>query len=617
MKKYFSIDNVMKIVMVGVMILIILFSVIENNTYFEIDSYVLPIESLQHRGSIVITQEDIDYAREDMPYFYENVYTYDDLRASKLCKIDEEHWLPYYFPIYAMLCLPMKLILQLAGLDQHYAFTFTNGLMCALAFYLLYYYALKKKEKKYYYLIILMILSPIWVYLHYVGAEPVMFSALIIAMLCWREKKYRISALIISITCMMNPAIMGGGIILFLDYFTDKYFEGKKLVINKDKIIDTIKLCSCYIPSLLPFAINYYYLGVLNPTSGTGNVESILRRSLAYFFDLNFGFSSISVVLLLLFIAAFFYSILKRKKQMFMECLAVIFTVVIISFHIHINCGMINTARYVLWLYPCYAFAIFEFLSVSLEEKKKLRMSLVTLSVASVGMVFCINGKSYPYTDFNNVSKFILDRNPQFYISFCDSTFNSRTNHIDGGYDLDGYAIYCDSETNEVRKVMYCNTDENKEALDMIITPPSEETGGKRFIDLMRQESDGKIHYVNIGRNNDYQYIKGYSQLLCDWVTNFYATYGVNLTQTEAVSLTQSVIEQDETVFSEMYSLIDPNIDDSSFVHLLYAQVLGREESVGENQAWCDALLNGEDRSSVFMSFMKCSEFKSRYEIAN
>lgn len=147
MRKYFSIDNVMKIVMVGVMILIILCSVIVDSSCMEGDSYMLPIESLQHRGSIVITQEDIDYARDDMPYFYGNVYTYNDLRSAKLCQIDENHWLAWYFPLYAMLCLPMKLVLQLAGLDQHYAFTFTNGLMCALAFYLLYYYALKKKEK--------------------------------------------------------------------------------------------------------------------------------------------------------------------------------------------------------------------------------------------------------------------------------------------------------------------------------------------------------------------------------------------------------------------------------------------------------------------------------------
>ena len=115
--------NAVRVFMICIGIWALLTTAMSNPNYMEIDSYVLPIVSIQHRGSIIMQQQDIDQAKIDFPDLYFGVNNYDTLRLSRLRKIDDNHWVSFYFPVYAIVCLPVKLILTFFRLNQQQAFT--------------------------------------------------------------------------------------------------------------------------------------------------------------------------------------------------------------------------------------------------------------------------------------------------------------------------------------------------------------------------------------------------------------------------------------------------------------------------------------------------------------
>lgn len=96
--------------------------------YHEIDSYVLPTISMEYRHSLLITQEDIGHAKIDYPEYYKDVDDFESLRSSRLKKVTQDRWASFYFPSYSACCMPLKLIFQLIGADQMWAFTVTNAL---------------------------------------------------------------------------------------------------------------------------------------------------------------------------------------------------------------------------------------------------------------------------------------------------------------------------------------------------------------------------------------------------------------------------------------------------------------------------------------------------------
>lgn len=583
-------------------------------TYMEIDSYVLPIISLEYRGSIIMDQQDIDTARRDLPQLYENVYSFDDLRASKLCTIDDNHWISYYFPVYALICLPVKLLLQILGLNQCYSFTLTNGLVYILALYVLYNY-LQKKKMHHYILLPFLVICPNWIYLNYIGAEPVMFSALVMTMLFWDEKKYRISALIISIMSMMNPTIMGFGIILFLDFVLDIILKDKRLLFTRDGIKKTLHLCSCYLPSLFPFAVNWFYLGTINPTIINAKVESVWRRVLAYFFDINFGLASISVIVIILYILTIIYAIVKKDRKLFMTSFSVIFTTVLVSFQIHINCGMLNVARYVLWLYPVFIFSIYKFLQKIFTKVVIVSSVISFITLLSIILTYMYNGR-YAYTELNHVAKTILNYFPQYYVSFCDSTFNSRINHVDGGYNLNSFVIYCDSITNDVRKIMYCNIKENKEILENILES-DKDNNSEKLHRKMRSDEDNKIYYINIDRYEIIQYKISafYSREAYDWVKSMYVKRNIETPSPKRIiQIVKGIFLDQNFAYKTIYDLVvTDNMSDDEFIHCLYNEILGRDEAEEEHLNWINEIeKNRLQRFNVLETFLGSDEFHNK-----
>lgn len=588
---------------------------LKPTTWMEIDSYVLPMISIQYRGSIVCTQVDIEQAKKDFPTLYEGVNSFDDLRSSKLNIIDEDHWYTFYFPVYAVICMPAKILLQLLSLDQSKCFSITAGLLLILTVFL--YSKEGKKDKKPYneFLICLFIIvSPIWVNIQYIGIEPVAYSLIFIALFFWRKLHYRAAALLVSVVCMANPAIMGLGIAVFIDYFLN-LFDGEEniLIVFKKNICRIIKMCICYVPSLIPFATNFYFFHKFYSAIATAGVEdTILDRAMAYMFDWNLGIASFAPILIFMFWISVAWSIKNRNRHLLLQAMGYIFMLMLCSVMVHINCGMNNCARYQMWMYPVVAVTVYDFLNSIPLKRENARYGIAMGSLV-ISCLFMLYDRTYYYLDMSPISKEILNYCPNAYISFCDSTFNSRVNHVDGGYNPQGYAIYSDSATGEIRKIQYRNTDENKKELLEVIKNCDDSSNDLTWVKNQLKKTDGRIHYISIGRNNktQFQEISGY-----DFVAGFSDLLG----RTEDMELNSKLADKLENVDSEAVDTLwlwicqsnYASLSNKDYVSFLYEAILGRSESGEENNGWMTQLENGVSRKNVLRSFLSSEEFRVR-----
>lgn len=588
---------------------------LKPTTWMEVDSYVLPMISIQYRGSIVCTQADIEQAKIDFPTLYAGVNTFDDLRSAKLNIIDENHWYTFYFPIYAVICMPTKILLQFLNLDQSKCFSITAGLLLILTVFL--YLKEEKKVGKPYsrYLICLFIIaSPIWVNIQYIGIEPVAYSFIFIALLFWRKQHYRAAALVVSVVCMANPAIMGLGIAIFIDYFLS-LFDGEKNILGvfKRNISRIIKMCICYVPSLIPFATNFYFFHKFYTAIATAGVEdTVFDRAMAYMFDWNLGIASFAPVLIFVFWISVAWSIKNKNRHLLLQAMGYISMLAFCSTMILINAGMNNCARYQMWMYPVVAITVYDFLN-SLSAKREGVRYGIALGSLVITCLFMLYDWTYSYIDMSPISKKILDYCPNAYISFCNSTFNSRVNHIDGGYNPQEYAIYSDSNTGEIRKIQYRNTDENKKNLLAVIRNCDTSSNDLTWIKNELKETDGKIHYISIGRNKKTQFQK---VLGFDFVSAFSNLLGreekIELNSDIAVELEKKDSEAVDMLWSWICQSKYASLSDKDYISFLYEAILGRSESEDENAEWTTQLEKGISRKDVLSSFLSSEEFRVR-----
>lgn len=593
-----------KIAMGVLCYIILLIGCIRNCTYFEIDSYVLPLISMEYRGSLICTQEDIEKAREDFPSLYRDVYEYEDLRSSKLVKIDDEHWLPYYFPVYAVICLPMKLLLQLLNLDQTKCFSITASILLILLIYLISKLHPDKSSIENLFLDIILLACPIWVYLQLIGIESIAFSVNAIAILLWRKKHYRIAALLVSIICMANPTIMAIGIVLFMDYILEECIEDKRLILKK-KIKDIIILAACYIPSLIPFIFNYIMLGRLNLTVSaemlSNKEETMFHRTLSYLYDLNLGVASFALVMIGVFTVVGLYSVIKRQRRLFMGWLAGILTVFLYSYMIHINCSMILCARYVIWTWPIIAFCVYDFVYTAFRRMITRYIILIALIVLNCGQMI-YNG-SYGSYELSRTSRFVLNRFPKAYISFCDSTFNARVNHIDGGYYPQDYTIYSDSRNGEIRKIMYRG---NMVTVSNLMYVLSLDNDDLSLIENELISSDNKIHYITIGPREEQQYKLGELYHYYEYISSHMVEE--DMEQEEALELAEGFQQKDYDLIYQY--LNDDAMSDEQYIHECYVFILGRNEREAEMDDWIQKMdQEGMTREDLIRLFVGSQEF--------
>ena len=440
--------------------LVITFVILKYGTaqYGEWDDYSLPMASLLN-GHISIQDVDIVRYKEMFAEWSKDI---DGYSLSKLYARDGGE-LAWYFPLYAFLCFPMYFVLKFLGYNTTMTFCLTNilALYVSITYLLI---RLNSHIKNKILLILLLTINPIVFILPWCLAETVIYSIIILGLVEWYNKNYNLSAFFISLSAILNPTIIILGCPVFIEFINS--------INDKEKIKKSVLLARHlinYSPFLGVLLFNYYQTGFIvlqmAHSSFLHNNEGILSRFFAYFLDLNFGILPYYPFLLIIFCLMLICSIKIKEKRFVLISFAFIGNVILYSFMTHINCGMVGMARYNVWGTISFLFATILFKDIFFRTGilKKILPILIILNVGILAIILDTFGiysanKTW-YTSFTPIAEFILDRYPVIY-NPLHSTFNSRVNHIDGGYDYTTPIIYV-ARDGYVRKILASNKDKD------------------------------------------------------------------------------------------------------------------------------------------------------------
>lgn len=468
--------------------------------YHEIDSYVLPTVSMQYRHSIIMSSQDLEMAKIDYPDYYVGINDFDSLRSSKLAKINDDSWASFYFPIYSMLCLPLKMLMQLFGADQIRAFTLMNAVFLIISLI----YTYRKLNVSYcfkMFAVLLFILSPIYMYVQYISSEAMIFSAVMIGMVMYSNRQYKRSAFMIALASMPNPTVMGIGIVMFAEYFVKTIINIKKNRSSlKSSIIEFVKYGCCYIPALIPFAFNALVMGTSNPTASGATLDNYFSRVFTYLFDVNIGFFSFAPITLCAFFVLIVVSLVKRKYGYVIYAALLLLPVMSYSLMVYITCIPVFCARYVMWTYPVVIIGTVIIADDLINSSFVKSIFGGVLAVSSCCMLL-VNSIPMYYFGFNGVSTFLLENFPSLY-NPNRAMFYADNDKLNWPYDIDFPSYYFSQKDGSLRKLLFKSTDEYKDQVIDSLTG-SEKSLSDFSEKLKSIPSDGKFHYVNISPLSD------------------------------------------------------------------------------------------------------------------
>lgn len=452
------------IILYSVVLLYLFFLIAKCNermVWFEIDSYALPTISLQYRGSLLMDQNDLKIAQRDFPNLYDGINSYNDLRSSKLAITTDGQWKSAYFPIYSMICLPLKLLLQYLRINQEMAFGVTN-VLCMLLLFICILTSKKLLQIQKLITSLLLVACPSFLYVQLISAEMMIFSFVGIGVLKFFERKYKTGAVFITLAGWANPTVMAIGIVFIFDYYANVLVNNKERSLEdtvKGEILPSIKLGCCFLPSFLPFMFNRM-VGCNNFSPAAAVKEGFavyVKRVLSYLFDPNLGFFSFAPILLIMCIILTVYAVYLKKFRAVSFMAAFLGTILAYSLMPHINCGMLYCARYVYWTYPILVIFAIVYGYECLNRKHLFVGANILAVLTSTWLLQYNTNTHYDYTRFNQITEWIFSKMPGLYDPLY-STFYSRNVHIDGGYRWVTPSAYCDKDGN-ARKILAAKDD--------------------------------------------------------------------------------------------------------------------------------------------------------------
>jgi hypothetical protein len=163
---------------------------------------------------------------------------------------------------------------------------------------------------------------------------------------------------------------------------------------------------------------------------------------------------------------------------------------------------MSGIARYNAWGAVILIFAVVCFFDEIEKKKQAVLATWVSLSIGIIitTVIVAMYGPHYAEKtrdrDFTPIAEFVMDKCPALY-NPLHSTFNSRVNHIDGGYVIETPLIY-ENENGEVKKMLVSAEDKQ-----YILENYEDENDGagewlsKKFDGI----GEGK-HYISINRKH-------------------------------------------------------------------------------------------------------------------
>lgn len=472
----------------------------------ESDDYMFTTICLQYRGELMIREADWIKAIEDFPEFSE--YLTRCYETGEQSEITDEYGgrAPWYFGTYSAICIPLKVLLKTLGYPQIYTYPATNLLLYFIAL-LFIAFVWKKSNGKKLLATLLFGINPALFYIVWQSAEVFIFSFVVISLVYWSNKNYKLAALFVSIAGTMNSTIMVLGVIMIVDYFMELLEKKQESGILNYLLKQWKKIIffgCCFIPCLIPFIYNKINYGVWNLQVSYGFADSqggYFSRVLSYLFDWNYGVLPYYPLILLLMFVLFFILMAKLKIRQVLHFIAFFGVIAAYSIMWHINCGMSGIARYTMWALPILLFGVLEAWDLVENVTKKivrygyigaLMLSILysTFIVNIYGIMFASNTKDIYLTP---VAKMIINHCPQLYWSI-PSTFIDRVEHQSGGYWYTRPVIYA-TQNGSVKKILVTGNTADQ-LFEYILT---DNDGMKYLMDSISEyEWNDEYHFINI-----------------------------------------------------------------------------------------------------------------------
>ena len=459
-QKYKTACQMLLVLFMGIML--VYFSGHDFNPSGEWRSYVLPTISFINDGDFTLSHEDFSVACEWLPE-WEPFITEGGFSVSPTNPFHTKNGdvIPWYFFTYSLFCVPVMLFLKFLGLSLTKTWCLANTIFYVISLYIVYMYANTNYKNKLL-LLLLLIVNPCLYYFRWTSAEVFISSFVIMALTYWSKKLYKPAAFSASIAASMNPVLLllclAVGISFLVNMCQNNSINGLHSFMGtvKKNLFCLIRVGICFIPAIVPLIYNLCLVGNINITASAGyaSFHYIPQRFLAYLFDLNYGyfpyFSFVLISYFVVFAASLYYKMFNAILQ------SILFLFVIMGYCLigHINCGMTGIARYSVWGSPIMVFVVIMYYEKVFQKKmrKIIGIMVILTIIASGGLLEIYYNNLGLYTSFTPLAVVVLDFCPIIY-SPLHSTFNSRVNHVDGGYSYTLPIYYTDTD-DYARKIL-------------------------------------------------------------------------------------------------------------------------------------------------------------------
>lgn len=377
---------------------------------------MMPVSIINH-GSTDVDQQDIDDAKA---YYGNNIFDtiYRDREDITLVRGADGLYYAKHFGLYSVLCMPLRSLFHVVGINPAKAFLYMN-LLFWVAACLIVQLVLNTKQWKKTLLILFLVINPAWFYLTWVHTEILIFSLVVASLVMRHNKRYVLAMLLMSVAAMNNLTLLVPAFLLGIEFLIAVHKDnGKKIGITLKK---TLPVLLAAVPGFIPIIRSLFLFGSYSPVAAVASVSNSSFPSdnrficaLSYIFDPNQGMIAYTLLIAPVFFILILVNLFNKKNISYslLSLICMVAMLFIVSQEMHINCGMAYIMRYNVWLLPFMAF----FNVFNLEFKPALAVFGVS-GLWSLGVMIIIFAL-YPsnlYLDHTFIGRAVLDHFPGLY----------------------------------------------------------------------------------------------------------------------------------------------------------------------------------------------------------
>ena len=460
---------------------------------------MMPVSILNH-GSTSVTDEDIDEAKS---YYGNDIFDtiYRTREDITLVQGSDGNSYAKHFYIYSVLCMPLRSLFSVAGLNPAKAFLMMNLFFWFTACAVVQLFLDTEQWRKTL-LMIFLVVNPCWFYMTWVHTEILMFSLVVISLVLRYNGKFALSMLMMSIASMSNLALLVPAFVLGLDFlYNTVKAEGKSV---KKILWKTWPVILAAVPGFIPVIRSYILFGSYSPVAAVASVGSSsyptdnrLICALSYLTDPNQGMIIYTLLIVPFFIGLVIVNIIKRQNisSAIFTLLAIAGMLFVVSFELHINCGMSYIMRYNVWILPFMAFYN------AFNLKWQIATPVFTLSgiwTFAVILLLTVFTKTDMYLGFTPFGKTALNDFTGIYNPPV-GIFYSRALTVETYYS-DNPVAYFDDEGN-LHKILLTNEAASRlDSGEWNIYGPDNEIVDYRDLDMTNINGE-EFTYVNISED--------------------------------------------------------------------------------------------------------------------